>query len=104
MKPRTEQQNRSLHLLFRMLAEELNLAGLDMRKTLKPDIDIIWTDKSVKEYLWRPIQKAMYQKKSTTELNKQEEIDKIYEVICRHLADKFGFECPPFPSIENFKD
>ena len=47
---RTLQQNRALHVLFQMLANELNSNGLDMRKTLKPSVDIPWSGRSVKEW------------------------------------------------------
>ena len=73
---RTTQQNKALHLYFRLLAESLNEAGLDMKKVLKPTIDISWNERNVKEYLWRPIQNAQVIKKSTTELN-SDEVDKI---------------------------
>jgi hypothetical protein len=95
---RTEQQNKSLHLLYQMLADELNSSGLDMRKTLKPEIDIPWDKTTIKEYLWRPIQQAMTGKKSTTELDSNE-IDRIFEVLSKHLGEKFGVEII-FPSIE----
>jgi len=97
-KKRTLAQNRSLHLMFTMLAEELNKQGLDMRKTLKPSIDIWWTSENLKEYLWRPIQKATVVKESTTELTTKE-IDKVFEVLMKHLGEKFGVYIP-FPSIE----
>lgn len=54
-KQRTYLQNRSLHLFFTELANALNEAGLDMRKTLNPDVEIPWNSQSVKEHLWRPI-------------------------------------------------
>lgn len=95
---RTTQQNKALHVLFRMLAEELNDAGLDMRKTLKQSVDIPWDPKTVKEYLWRPVQKAQLGKDSTTELT-TEEIDKVFDTINRHLGERFGLHVP-FPSIE----
>lgn len=98
---RTAKQNKSLHLYFRLLAEELNEAGLDMKKVLKPTIDISWNERSVKEYLWRPIQNAQVVKKSTTELS-TEEINKIWEVINRHLSEKFGIYVP-FPSEEELR-
>lgn len=100
LKLRTDQQNRALHVYFELLAEELNDAGLDMRKVLKPSIDIPWTKSSVKEYLWRPIQYATTQKKSTTKLLKQKDIDIIYETLNRHLSQIFGISVP-FPSVEN---
>lgn len=96
---RTNQQNKALHVLFRLLAETLNENGLDMRKTLKPEIDIKWSGESVKEYLWRPIMKAQLNKKSTTELNTKE-IDDVFDTINLHLGEKFGLHIP-FPSIED---
>jgi hypothetical protein len=98
-KPRTNKQNKALHLMFTHLAQELNDAGLDMRKTLKPGVDIPWNGKTIKDYLWRPIQKAQLGKESTTELTTKE-IDQVFEVICRHLGEKFGITIE-FPSIES---
>lgn len=86
---RTQKQNNALHLFFEMLAEELNNAGLDMRVVIKPEVDIPWSKESVKEYLWRPIQKAQLNKKSTTSLTKSE-VDEVYAVLMRHLSEKFG--------------
>lgn len=95
---RTKQQNKAIHVLFRLLAETLNENGLDMRKTLKPDIDIPWSGASAKEYLWRPIMKAQLNKDSTTELTTVE-IDEVFDTINKHLGEKFGIHIP-FPSIE----
>lgn len=95
---RTSQQNKALHVLFELLADKLNEAGLDMRKTLKPEIDIPWTGASVKEYLWRPVQFAQLDKDSTTELTTAD-VDKVFDTINRHLGEKFGLHVP-FPSIE----
>lgn len=96
---RTPRQNNALHLFFQLLADALNEAGLDMRKVIKQDIDIEWTLESVKDYLWRPIQKVLLKKTSTTKLNKKEDIDKIYDTLNRHLSEKFGVSVP-FPSEE----
>ena len=95
---RTKQQNKALHVLFRLLAETLNEHGLDMRKTLKPDVEIPWSPASAKEFLWRPIMKAQLAKESTTELNTKE-IDEVFDTINKHLGEKFGLHVP-FPSIE----
>ena len=86
---RTLQQNRSLHLYFTMLADELNAAGYDMRRTLKPGVDIPWTPDNVKEFLWKPLQHAYLDKESTTELTTKE-IDKVYDVLNRHLGETTG--------------
>lgn len=98
MELRTAQQNKAIHVLFRLLADELNDKGLDMRKTLKPEVDIKWTPLTVKEYLWKPVQKAQLRKESTTELTTKE-VDEVFDTITKHLGEKFGLHVP-FPSIE----
>lgn len=98
-KQRTLKQNKSLHLFFRLLADELNNAGLDMRKTLKPSINIPWTDKNIKEFIWKPIMESMLVKKSTTEMNTSE-MTKVWEVINQNIGEKFGVEVPLIPSEE----
>lgn len=95
---RTNQQNKSLHKFFELLANELNAAGLDQRKVLKPSIEIPWTPFAIKEMLWKSVQKAMTGKESTTELEKQMEIDEVHKVLMRHLGEKFGLEYIPFPN------
>lgn len=98
-KPRTESQNKALHLYFTQLAEMLNDAGLDMRKVLKPSISIPWTSQTIKENLWKPIMKAQTDKSSTTELTTKE-ITEIYDTINRHLSEKFGISVE-WPSLES---
>ena len=96
----TDRQRRSLHLWLTRLADQLNLAGLDQRKVLKPSVSIPWTQEAAKEQLWRPIQQAMFEKRSTTELSKTE-VGKVEEVLARHLAERFGIEVPVWPHYEN---
>ena len=98
MKSRTSTQNKALHKYFELLADELNSAGLDMKKTLKQTVDIPWSKETVKDYLWRPIQNAQLEKESTTELT-TDEINKVYEVLNRHLGEKLQIHVP-FPSSE----
>lgn len=95
---RTINQNAALHKYFQDVANELNEAGLDMRKVLKPSISIPWTRESVKKHLWRPVQDAMYDKLSTTKLETNE-VNEVYEVLNRHMAEKFGISVD-FPSKE----
>jgi hypothetical protein len=94
---RTLSQNAALHLFCGWLAEELNAAGYDMRAVLKQDVDIPWTTAAVKEYLWRPIQRALTDKTSTTEITTVEPT-LIHETLCRHLAAKLGVVCPEWPN------
>ena len=93
---RTLTQNAAMHLFFGWLADALNDAGMDMRKTLRNDIDIPWTPASVKEHLWRPIQIAMTDKQSTTEITTVEPTD-IHAVLSRHLGERLGIQCPAWP-------
>lgn len=99
IKTRTPQQNRALHLYFTLLAEALNDAGFDMKKTIRKDIDISWTPISIKEYLWKPIQEALFKQKSTTRL-KTKDIDKIYDILNKTIGERTGVTVQ-FPSIEN---
>lgn len=95
---RTLTQNAALHLYFTLIATTLNDLGLDMRKVLKPGVDIPWSSTTVKNYLWRPIQKAQLGKTSTTELSTVD-IDKVFDTLNRHLGEKFGVH-EDWPSIE----
>lgn len=88
-KQRTALQNRSLHKYCTMVATALNDSGHDMRRTLKASIEIPWTPESVKEHLWRPIQIAMLNIESTTDLDSAQP-SIIYDCLSRHLASKLG--------------
>ena len=100
-KTRTDKQNRALHLYLTQLSEALNDAGFDMKKLLKQEIDIPWDTINAKEYLWRPIQKELLKKKSTTQL-KSHEIDKVYEVLNRMIGERTGIYIP-WPCIEELE-
>ena len=52
---RTYRQNRTIHLLFRRMAEALNDAGFEISHPFKPDLEIPWSEESVKDLLYRPI-------------------------------------------------
>lgn len=95
---RTTQQNRALHKYFSLLAEELNNSGLDIRHTLKSNFNLLWSQMSVKELIWKPIQKALLKKESTTQLKKNE-IDKVFLIIQRELGEKYGIDLQ-FPNDE----
>lgn len=92
-KQRTLRQNKAMHLFFTLLADELNAAGFDMKKTLRHDVDIPWTGKTIKEWLWKPLQKAYLLKKSTTELTTKD-IDAVYDILNRMLGEKTGVHVP----------
>jgi hypothetical protein len=94
----TEKQRSALHVYLRQVVNALNDAGLDQRVVLKPEVEIPWTEASAKEHLWRPIQKLMTDKVSTTELDTVDPSD-IHRVLDKHLAERFGISFP-WPSKE----
>ena len=52
---RTYRQNRAIHLLFRRIATALNEAGFEITHPFKPELEIPWSEHSVKDLLYRPI-------------------------------------------------
>lgn len=103
---RTVSQNNALHLYCQLLADELNAGGLPIKHVLSTyAVDLDWDMQSVKDLIWRPIQKALLGKTSTTELKKQQDIDRVYEHINRFIGEKFGVhvEFPNDPDKEDKK-
>lgn len=98
---RTIQQNKSIHKYCTMVAEELSNQGQTMQNVIKhiTRVEIHPTKENVKEIIWREIQKALFGKQSTTELNTSQ-VDKVYQVMSQFLAREFEIDLP-FPSKEN---
>lgn len=97
---RTLTQNRAFHLYFTMVAVQLNNSGLYINKLIKEEkykADIDWSGNLVKEQLWKPIQNAILDKKSTTQLEKAE-VDRVYNTLNRYLSG-MGISVP-FPNRE----
>lgn len=88
-KQRTIQQNSALHKFFELLSLELNESGQEMLHFFKEGVDIPWTPVLVKELIWRPVQEAVLNSRSTTDA-KTAEYAKVYEVLNRHLSEKHG--------------
>lgn len=88
-KTRSGQQNRALHKYFQLLADALNDAGYDMRNTLKCDVEMPWSPDMIKEWIWRPVQKAMFDIDSTAKM-KRADYTKVWEVLNRHTSSRFG--------------
>ena len=97
---RTGTQNNALHKFFELLSNELNGAGYTIPFVLKFfSVELDWDTNRVKQILWKPLQKALLKKKSTTELTKQGEIDKVYDHLNRSLGEKLHIHVP-FPIDE----
>jgi len=98
----TDRQSRSLHLLFSQLADNLNSKGFDQHVILKPGTMIDWSTESVKNKMWKPIQKRILGFESTRKLKRINDIELVYGVLDRVLIEKTTGEVslPPFPSVE----
>jgi hypothetical protein len=95
-KSRTSAQNRSLHKWLREVATKLDDAGYEASETIT--IPISFTEEIVKEYMFKPVAKAMYGRKSTTALT-CDEMRSVVQQMERMFAEKFGVVVP-FPSKE----
>ena len=93
---RSSAQNNALHVYCRQLGDVLNDSGLDMKKVMKPTHDIKWTTSLVKEHLWKPMQKYVTDKESTTDALVGE-YDLVHKHLSQLLSEKFGVYVP-FPS------
>ncbi len=96
-KARTNTQNKALHKYFSLLANALNDSGYDMRRTIKPEIDIPWSADLIKRFMWKPLQDAITGEESTAKA-KRADYSKVYDVLNRHTAQKLGISVP-WPSI-----
>ena len=96
-KPRTTKQNNSLQVLCRQYAEALNDGGLEKKVVLDLlKLDVPWTQDSVRDDLFNPISRAMYDKTSSQLDTKA--IQMVYKVLDRDLAESFGITLP-WPDI-----
>ena len=87
-KQRTSVQSNALHKYCGDLAKALNDSGQDMRM-VKDDVELPWTKETVKELLWKPIQKAVTGEESTRKV-KVDDYEKVYDVLNKHLATNKG--------------
>jgi hypothetical protein len=88
-KTRSDRTNRALHLLFEMVAKELNDLGIPFvyRGLKGMEFETPWTKQLFKDFVWKPIQKTLFDTETTTKLtNKQ--IDQIFEVINKFFAER----------------
>jgi len=98
---RTNKQNSALHLWFTLLAKQMADQGLDMRKVLKPSVEITPTLELVKNTIWRPIQILKTGKESTTEITAKE-LQEIYDDVDKFFLSKHKIDLP-FPNIKNLE-
>ena len=89
---RTFLQNSSLHKYLSLLADKLNDAGFDIRKVLeamREGFTISCTGENLKETVWRPMQQALFNIESSTQLDTKQ-VSEVYENVNRFTAERFG--------------
>ena len=93
-KQRSPLQNNALQVYCRELAKAMNDAGHE-REVNTPigKCQLPWNADSVKENIWRPVQKAMTGEHSTTQPERSQYVE-IYDVINRHLIETKGIHVP----------
>ena len=69
---RTWKQNNTLHLLFRRMAKGLNDAGFEIPHPFKPDLEIPYSEESVKELLYKPIITMYFKVERSTDLDTEQ--------------------------------
>ncbi len=93
---RTLQQNQALFRFFDLLASTLNAENLTVDVILKAETQ--WNKERVLELLWRPLQKSMIGKESTTKLTTKE-LTEVYDTLNKALGEKLGIHVE-FPHYE----
>lgn len=95
---RTNKQNNTLAVLCRRLADGLNNAGFEIPHPFKPDLEIPYTEISVRELIYKPIIKAMFDADSSTTLTTEqfsEAMTTMVDAVCRNTGVNV-----PIPSQE----
>ncbi len=97
---RSNLQNSALHLYFTIISRELTNLGIthDYKGISGKQFEIPYTSELVKNFIWRPIQLALFEKKSTTKLTTKE-INEIVDVLIKFFAEK-GIQIS-FPNIQD---
>lgn len=101
-KKRTTSQNNALHLYFKWIADQFNNLGWTYNYQNPFNghtIELAYTPNLVKDFIWRPIQKVLFEIESTTELTSQQ-INDIIDVLTLHFG-KSGIKID-FPSWQSW--
>jgi len=87
-KTRTGLQNSALHLFYTQLASQMSELGMTFHYTgLKgSDFELPWTAELVKNFIWRPIQKTLFNVESTTKINTKQ-INEILDILVKHFGN-----------------
>lgn len=95
---RTNKQNNTLAVLCRRMADALNEAGFEIPHPFKPDLEIPYTETSIRELIYKPIIKAMFDADSSTTLTTtqfSEAMTTMVDAVCRNTGVNV-----PIPALE----
>ena len=83
---RTDKQRKALHLYLSRVAKALNEKGITFEVFFNEGYQVEWTMEICKNELWRPIQKAITGKQSTTKPSTAQ-YPEIYDYLNKRLAE-----------------
>ena len=101
---RTQAQQAAIEVYCRNMADELNNAGYEFTAFIehkkRMGYQVPWSQSLFKEQVWKPIQKILLEKQSTTKLDTKE-VSQIYEIVNRKMAEIAGISMQ-FPERDHF--
>jgi hypothetical protein len=92
---RTDQQRKAIEVFCRLVSQKFNDCGLSMQMILSKRRNLQWTQKGVKDHIWRTVQEALTGKTSTTKLEPKE-VSEVYDAINLNILSEEGLSIP-FP-------
>ncbi len=95
-------QNRALHLYFKIMAEQCQINGITTRELWQKGFEVPVTLQIFKDNVWRPLQISLFNKNSTQELDSKE-INQLFDVINKEFGETYQIH-RPFPSIESLEE
>ena len=90
---RTWRQNNTLHLLFRRMAQDLNDAGFEIPHPFKPNLEIPYSEHSVKELLYRPIISMYFKLERSSDLD-AEQLSESMQILVDAVNRNTGVYTP----------
>ena len=100
---RTEQQKKAIEVYCREVAKAMNDEGHDLKAVLTAKkVDVPCTQQNIKDVVFKGIEQALFPEKTSTTQLTTGEVNEIYDVMNRWLANNFSIHVP-FPSEENEK-
>jgi len=95
---RTNQQRKAIEVYCRELADALDREGHTLQDVTEriQRAEIRPTQENIKEVVFKPMAKALFNVDSTTKLSTAQ-VDKVYEMVNAFVGREFGIHTP-FPS------